>query len=233
MRREFSEFRLAVSFLSRLPAGGNGRIGKVPAYFTAVGYLAGTVYFGIRVLVPALPGALLAMAAGFFIFDLFHFDGLLDTLDGFLSQKAKDRKMEIMSKGNVGPSALFYGVLFVAAYAYLLSGTDPVYALYAAVFGRLSMNFTMDFSDPAKETGLGRAFYPYDRTNTFSALAFTVPLVLLPWAYVLSMGISAALARVFSKISSREIGGYTGDTLGFTNMAVQLAVLAGIFILKG
>ncbi len=232
MYRILSEFRLALSFLSRIPVGGSGNIKKVPSYFSLVGYVAGSAYFIMRSIFPSYLGAVLAIAIGGFLFELFHFDGFLDTLDGILSQKSKEKKLEIMSKGNVGPSALFYGILFILTYVYLFSRANPLSFFYMSVFGRLSMNFVMDLSTPAKYTGLGKLFYPYSHTNTLISLAFTLPLIIHPFFYFVSLVVSLFVSWLSFSISKHTIGGYTGDTLGFTNILAQLSVLSGIVLLK-
>ncbi len=232
MYQILSEFRLALSFLSRIPVGGSGNIKKVPSYFSSVGYVAGSVYFVMKFIFPSYLGAVLAIAIGGFLFELFHFDGFLDTLDGILSQKDKEKKLEIMSKGDVGPSALFYGVLFMLAYVYLFLKANPLSFFYMSVFGRLSMNFVMDLSIPAKDTGLGKLFYPYSHTNTLISLMFSLPLIIHPFFYFVSLVVSFFISWLSSAISKREIGGYTGDILGFTNILAQLSVLSGFVLLK-
>ncbi len=229
----FSEFKLALSFLSRIPIQGKGKVRNVPAYFTLVGYVAGTFYFISKLAIPSFPWQILAISVGFFLFDLFHFDGFLDTLDGFLSQKSQKRKIEIMSMGNVGPSALFYGTLFVMTYVYLFFRVDTSSVFYMSVFGRLSMNFMLDFSPPAKEKGLGRVFHPYHHRDSMWSLLFSLPLLFEFKVYMISAGMTFLTAYGFSKLSNKEIGGYTGDVLGACNMLTQLLVLLGIFTLKG
>ena len=102
------EPRLAFSFMSRVPLGGKGNVRHVPRYFTLVGYLAGAVYYTGHRWMPGDIGTIATIVIGFMLFDLFHFDGLLDTFDGFLNQSGRDKCMEIMSKGDTGPFAVFF-----------------------------------------------------------------------------------------------------------------------------
>ncbi len=232
----FSEFKTAISFLSRIRIDGDeeiSKISKVPMYFSLVGYLPGAFYFLFKILIPTFWGSILAMTIGFYFFDLFHFDGFLDSMDGFLSQKMPSKKMEIMSKGDVGPSALLYGMLFVIAYVTLFWKTKAVAMFYMAVFGRITMNFLLNFSKPAKKSGLGNVFYPYDHMNTFFSLAFTLPLIVHPKMFFISLISSLVVATTCALVSNVEINGYTGDVIGCANMISQLLILFGIYILKG
>ena len=233
VRQILSELGWAISFLSRIPIGGRGNISKVPSYFSVVGYFAGATYFIIKILFPSFLGTIFAIALGFSLFDLFHFDGFLDTMDGFFSQKTASQKMEIMIKGNIGPSALFWGILYMITYITLFWKIKPFSLFYMAIFGRLSMNFLMDFSQPAKNTGLGKVFYPYDHKNTLFSLIFTLPMIAFPKMYFLSLSISLFTAVIFNMISKREIGGYTGDVLGCVNMLSQIFILSAIFSVNG
>jgi adenosylcobinamide-GDP ribazoletransferase len=227
-----SEFRMALSFLSRLPVGGSGNIKKIPSYFSLIGYVAASSYFVMKFVFPSYVGTILAVAVGGFLFELFHFDGFLDTLDGILSQKSKEKKLEIMSKGDVGPSAIFYGVLFILAYVWLFSKAKPISFFYMSVFGRLSMNFVMGLSVPAKNVGLGKLFYPYAHKNTLISLMFTLPLTIHPIFYFASLSIAFLTSWLSSYSFKRMVGGYTGDTLGFTNVVAQLFILSVVVFLQ-
>ncbi len=227
------EFLLTLSLLSRVPSSGRGDLKRIPAYFGLVGYVVGLFYFLMKLLFPSMLGQLLVVAVGFWLFDMFHFDGLLDTLDGFLSQRKPSEKLQIMSLGNVGPSALLFGVLFVMAYVYAFSHVQPYAVFYSAVFGRVSMCFLLSFSVPAKESGLGRMLYPYSKVNTVYALLSTFVLLLDFKLYLSSLVLSLAVGYLGAKLSNWQIGGYTGDVLGALNMVVQLAILVSAFVVGG
>ena len=220
-----NEFLFSLAFLSRIPVRGSGDVKRIPAYFGAVGYVIGLFYFLMKLLFPSWLGQIFVVAMGFWLFDAFHFDGLLDTLDGFLSQKEPHKKLQIMSMGNVGPSALLFGVLFIMVYLYAFFRVQPYVMFYSAVFGRVSMCFLLTFSTPAKGVGLGRTLYPYDGRNTIYALLSTIPLLSVFGLYICSFSFSLALAYAMAALSKREIGGYTGDVLGALNMSVQLFIL--------
>lgn len=224
---------LTFSFLSRVPVrvkelpDWRERVRRVPRYFSLVGYLPGVVYLigaiGTVRYSPVI--GLISLAIGFYLFDLFHFDGLLDTFDGFLNQSTPERRLEIMSKGNVGPFAVFYGTLFVIWVWELMKLTRPSFLLFASVLGRLTMNFVLIFSRPAKPSGLGAMLYPPDRVAPLSSLMLSLPLLALGrWEYALGLGASFCISLLVAKLAKRLIGGVTGDVLGGSCLIGQLAV---------
>ncbi|MFN6991440.1 MAG: adenosylcobinamide-GDP ribazoletransferase [Fervidobacterium sp.] len=233
------DFLLTLTFLSRIPISLNSeafkRIRNTPTYFPLIGYMPGIIYYFGTHLVAKNTGStfyvFFSMVLGFYLFDLFHFDGLLDMFDGFLNQSTKERRLEIMSKGNVGAFAVFYGTLYVIAFWELLKISRPVYFLLASVFGRYTMVVTLYFSKPAKREGLGAMFYPYSKKRLYSAVISTFPLFFFkPLGYVLAMITSILVGIIISYISEKKIGGITGDVIGGSCLLSQLFIL---FTLNG
>lgn len=227
----FNEIRMTFSFLSRIPTGGNGDIRKISKYFPLVGYAAGGIYSAGLYFSNSTYMILAMMATEFFLFGLFHFDGLLDTFDGFFNQNP-DKRLEIMSKGDTGPFAVFYGFIFLALLFYSLKISDYIFPLYAGVFSRFSMNILLSTSKPVKKTGLGALFFPYKFCNTIISFLITLPLILLnPELYLISLLISVICGIIMHFISEKQIKGYTGDVLGATVLITFLFILITLNIL--
>lgn len=228
--RVLEEVRLAISFLSRLPFGGGGELRRIPIHFPLVGYLCAGFYVGARWLFGKLispeAGSLASICITFYLFNLFHFDGLLDTIDGFMLQGPRQRRLEVMSRGEVGAFAVFFGSLYLLAlYLGLRRATDSNLVM-AAVFGRLSMNFALGFSRPAKSEGLASALYPYRKPLTLLASLYSLPLLsLFPLRFGVSISLSASIALAISLISRRKIGGVTGDVLGACCLLTELTLI--------
>jgi len=243
MLKDFlTDFALSLSFISRVPIklknveNWEERLKRIPIYFPAIGYVPGIIYvFGIllaqRFSDFQLIFILLAMTFGYYFFDLFHFDGLLDMLDGFLNQSTKKRRLEIMSKGDVGPFAVFYGTLYVLIF-YQLTFKLPWQAfLYASVFGRYEMSVLLAFSKPAKPEGLGAMLFPYNKVFTVYSTIFLVPLFFVnSTAFFFSFFMSVITAYVISKLSDKKIDGITGDVLGGSCLISQMVVLLAFYI---
>ena len=178
----FDEPRLAFSFLSRVPLGGKGNVKNIARYFTLVGYGAGLIYWvGCRYIHGDL-GALLTIVTGFLLFDLFHFDGLLDTFDGFFNQAGREKCLEIMSKGDTGPFAIFFSFFYCLAFFLAFRSSTPEALLFVSVCGRFSMNILLAFTQPAKPGGLGALMSPYDNRSTVWSAVLAAPLIAISFA---------------------------------------------------
>ena len=91
------EVRLTLSFLSRIPAGGRGEIRNIPRHFGLVGYLPGLLYVGGRTVSRDFLWTLVVISVVFFLFDLFHVDGLLDVFEeGLHRARGVVRKAEFV-----------------------------------------------------------------------------------------------------------------------------------------
>lgn len=226
------EPRLAFSFLSRLPFGGKGSVKNIARYFTLVGYAAGAVYWAGRRYVPGDLGAVLSILVGFFLFDLFHFDGLLDTFDGFFNQAGREKCLEIMSKGDTGPFAVFFSFFYCLAFYLAFRSSIPISLLFMSICGRFAMNVLLATTQPAKPGGLGALMSPYDHRATLVSAALAAPLAIIsPLRWGVSMGVAILIGLLMSLSARRKIGGYTGDVLGATCLLSQLGVLvAGLAV---
>ncbi len=233
----FIDLVLALSFISRLPVrvryleDFQDRIKRIPRYFTLIGYLPGIVYFLSCAFAENTVLRIAGIAIGFYFFDLFHFDGLLDMLDGFLNQSSKEKRLEIMSKGDVGPFAVFYGTLFVLAFYDLFRLVKPIDFLFASVFGRYTMTTLISISKPAKGTGLGALFFPPNRVNILVSGTFLIPLLFFgPVKFALCVGMSVAAAVLVKVISHRKISGVTGDVIGGSCLISQMLILMVLYL---
>lgn len=225
--RVLDEIRLAVSFLSKLPLGGGGELKRIPIHFPLVGYLCAGSYIGTRWLFSRLispeGGVLASICLTFYLFNLFHFDGLLDTIDGFLAHKPPQKRLQIMSRGEVGAFAVFFGFVYLLGFYLGLRRAAAEDLLVASVSGRMSMNFLLMFSKPAKSEGLAFALYPFKNLYIFPAFLYTLPLLwFFPIRFGISIGISISIAFTLSLISRKKIGGITGDVLGACCLLAEL-----------
>ncbi|WP_448377227.1 adenosylcobinamide-GDP ribazoletransferase [Fervidobacterium sp.] len=238
------DFALSLSFISRIPVklkavdDWQERIKRVPIYFPAVGYLPGIIYSSGRLFSAKYEDyqfliITVSITLGYYFFDLFHFDGLLDMFDGFLNQSNRERRLEIMAKGNVGPFAVFFGTLYVIIFYELAKSLNWKAFLIAAVLGRYEMNVLLSFSQPAKRTGLGAMLFPYKKLYTLYATIFTLPLAFFGIkAFLISLLLAWFAAYIISKISGEKIGGITGDVLGGSCLISQMVILLTLSVIK-
>lgn len=111
---------------------------SIPLGLLAAGILAGAPATGFTAWLPGV-GALLILCIQYFAFNLFHFDGLLDTADAFLGAGDKERKLAILKDSRIGVYAFFVGFVYLAAKLAFLALVVSV-ALESAglMYGRMS-----------------------------------------------------------------------------------------------
>jgi adenosylcobinamide-GDP ribazoletransferase len=193
--------------------------------------------------VSPLTGAVLALAALALLTRGLHLDGLADTADGLGPIRARDRALQVMHQGDVGPfgvAALVLVLLLQAACAAALLSRDGGWLLVwtAVVTARVAMARTgLPGVAMAEGSSLGRA------------VAGTVsPLWLAGWLVVTAAGSGAAgaalggqrlaiaaaaglvaglaAAELVRARATARLGGVTGDVMGaMGEVAATVALL--------
>ncbi len=204
----------AISFLSRIPVRTNLKPSEICGDFPAVGYLSGGLYV---ILIwswgRSIPAIIVTVFIIYLFFNAFHFDGLLDSADAFMSQKIRERKLEIMKMGNIGPMALIVGTLYMILKVHVIGDISFMGILASTVSSRYAMVFTAYFSRPAKVNGLGNAIFPVKSRHVLHASIYLIPFLFFPkYLFVIFFALISAFLVKF--ISDRMIGGITGDVLG-------------------
>jgi len=238
------EFRLAVMLLTRLPAGRIEGVAPTMAASAWVWPLAGAVVGAIAAValalalwlgLPPLPAAVLALAAGVLATGAMHEDGLADLADGFGGGATRERKLEIMRDsriGSYGVVALVLSLAFRAGAIATLAPEGAGWALIAvAAASRAAMPALLAALPPARTDGLGKA--------AGAETAPAIPAALIGFAVLLPLGLGSALsvaaavalaAAAMAALARRQIGGQTGDVLGATQQATEIAAWMALLI---
>lgn len=240
-RRILSDIEACLSFYTRLP---------LPRRETAAGALAaahwaapiaglivallGAAVFALvyRAGVGSFAAAALALGTTMLVTGCLHEDGLADTADGFGGGATREGKLEIMRDSAIGT----YGVaiLMVAlltrwsAVAWIGAPGLVLPSIVAAhAASRSVIPAFMRWSSSARTEGLAAsAGTPSGRTALIAVvLGFAALLLLGPAAACVAVLGLAIWLVVFSVISDRQIGGYTGDTLGALQQGAEIVVL--------
>lgn len=201
----------------------------------------------------ALTGNLIVASAAsialqYFLFNLFHFDGLVDSADALLPAATRERRLEILKDPRVGNYGFFCGILALTLRAgaiALLSEEGVLFSALAAgllaapLAGRLAAALVPFALKPARPTGLGALMtgFSFPRILAGAGFGFLPALVygILAGGWVLpalSAGavIAGALAAflLVSKSYDHKIGGFTGDALG---AAIEIGEVGALLIL--
>lgn len=211
------------------------------------GVAAGVALLGSRLVSP-LTGAVLALGVLALLTRGLHLDGLADTADGLGPIRARERALQIMRQGDVGPfgvTALVLVLLLQAACAAALLPLPGGWLAVgtAVVAARLAMARTGLPGVPTAEgSSLGRAV-----AGTVSGRWFTGWLLLvaagagaaaaalggqrLTVAVLAGLGAGLLAAELLLRRATARLGGVSGDVigaLGETAAAVALLVAAAV-----
>lgn len=224
-------FRLAVSFLTIIPAYGNRTaeekdMASTLYYYPVVGFIIGAVLAGLAWLGHLLRlgwGAdAIIVVAWIIISGGLHLDGLMDSADGLFSGRDRERRLEIMKDSRVGAMG---GIALVAdillKFALLASIPYPAKLgalLIAPAMGRCVMVYAVLLFPYARSgPGLGKCFgLDVGKQKLLGATLVLVTGTLLT-ARLPGLGFLMITAVPVSLVAlwiGRSLGGHTGDTYG-------------------
>jgi adenosylcobinamide-GDP ribazoletransferase len=242
LRRPFDEFAVATSLLTRLPVGAGP---PAPGAVAAAGWAFPLVGAGIGALgalaflVAELLGcgsaaaALLAVTSGLAVTGAFHEDGLADTADGFGGGHDREAKLAIMRDSRHGTFGIIAIVLSIGLRAAALGSIgEPIHAALALIAAhaasRGALPLLMRLMEPARPDGLGATAGRPSLTVAIVAavLGAGVALALLgPLRGAITLGLAGVAVAPAAVLAQRQIGGYTGDVLGFFQQIGEIIML--------
>jgi adenosylcobinamide-GDP ribazoletransferase len=235
------DIALCVTFFTRLPLPSFDMEGRslAAALWAApvAGWVVGVAGWLVATVAMALglpPGAAaaVAIAATMAVSGALHEDGLADVADGFGGGRDRDRKLEIMRDsrvGSYGACALALSILIRWTALAAVLPSPHVLAAFLAAHGasRALLPSFMASLPSARQSGLAAGAGASNEATVGAALA-------LGLLSLLGLGTGGALAAVlvlallfvlFRALCRRQIGGYTGDTLGALQQAAEVAIL--------
>lgn len=248
----FARFLTVFSLLSRIPIKRSFEIDFsradfwIPAVSPLVslaaigGFAAGmalTRHLGLAVIA--------SIALQYILFNLFHFDGLIDSADALLPAATKERRLEILKDPRIGSYGFFFGLLALVLRAgslALLAEQGLLFSalvgglLAAPVAGRTAAVLVAWRLKPARTDGLGALMKGFSlRRIIEGSLIGLLPLVAFcmftkSWTLLITalsafiIGTTAA-AFFVSQAYRRAIGGFTGDSLGAAIEWGEIAIL--------
>lgn len=247
--------RLAIGTLTIIPVGdihplprGAGRTAMLlaPLAVVPIAAAAGLVmWLALAVGVPAFVAAALVLALMAILTRAMHLDGLADTIDGMGGGWTRERALEIMHRGDVGPMGVAGIVLVLLIQTGSLASLAvlPWSGLLAAASicaSRVAATVLCTTPIPsARESGMGAVVARSVPIAAALASAAAVAAVLsaavsvtgLAWWWgLIAFGVMLAVLGIFTIVSIRKFGGITGDVLGagieiaFTTLLVVLSV---------
>ncbi|TCP55786.1 cobalamin-5'-phosphate synthase [Tumebacillus sp. BK434] len=238
MRLHLDAFWHALAFLTRFPVPKQLEAGAwphSPPMYPLAGAVLGSVLalaaFLLQDHLPSMVLAMLLVTVWVYLTGGLHLDGLMDTADGFGSQRPRERVLEIMKDSRVGAMGVLAAVLLLGNKAVLLAhlqGSDLWLGIFTAVIlGRTAMLFALYAFPYARAEGLAQTLRTRPRWYRLWPLLLAVPgLILLHWTLLfplLAGGMLIAAAK-------NKLGGLTGDIYGALCELVEVTVLFGFLL---
>jgi len=244
----WNDLRAALILGTRLPVAGPEPfppLARALRLFPLVGVLVGGVSAAVLFLLlaaglPALPAAVIAVLAQVLLTGALHEDGLADFADGVAGGRTPEARLAIMRDsrtGVYGVLALVFSVLArVAALAAIVDGAGVTAAMAALVaagaVSRVLPVALLHRLDPARADGrsaeAGRPSTASLREAAgWGLLAATLTLIpVLGTAAFLAVIVGALVVYpVVETLSSRALGGQTGDAAGAAQQMGEIASL--------
>lgn len=233
---------LAISFYTRIPIQLKSEVTEDEFYSSMrliplVGVLIGGLLAGLAYLLRNTPGDIrgLVLTVGYILLSGgLHIDGYMDSMDGLLSNRDKERVFEIMKDSRVGAFGVLGILVLFALYATFFPYMDLWTVFLFPVVGRSAALLSASMTQYAKEKKELGARFVDETTGWHAAVAVAFTLVLgIPGSwYLLLAALLAFVGTVFlTKWTVWKIGGNTGDTIGMTIEVTQALFFVATFFL--
>jgi adenosylcobinamide-GDP ribazoletransferase len=249
-RRELEAFFGAVRFFTRLPVPawvGHSAEGLNASarYFSAVGLLVGLigglVFAAAAALWPMPLAILLSMAATIYVTGAFHEDGLADTADGMGGGWTKEDVLRIMKDSRTGSYGVVAMALVLLGKFVALSQLPLVWIPAALVAGHSLSRFCAtvliaaldyvreDLQSKAKPLATRLSAGSLLVAGSFALAGLATCNFFSGTPLLLSgVGLAALVTLWLARKMKKRLGGYTGDLLGATQQASELAFYLGL-----
>lgn len=221
---------LSIQFFSRIPINMNidlddknirSSIFFLPLVGAIIGGLGGAAYY---LLSPysKLVASFIALFITILLTGGLHIDGLSDTLDGFMSNRDRERVLEIMKDSRIGAFGVLGIVLMVSFKLIMIMSIEnlPLILILSFANSRLAAAHMISSKKPARDTGLGAMFNKSNpkKMVILSGLiyAFILTLIGTNLYIFIPLLITYLFSEYMSHISYKKIGGVTGDIYGAT-----------------
>ena len=241
LKSQFNLFLIALAFLTRIPVPKNldfsqQNLNRASRYFALVGWVIGLlsalVFVISSAILPKAVAILTTMAFSIIVTGCFHEDGLADTCDGLGGGWTPEQKLSIMKDSRIGTYGSV-GIWFVLSFKFALLWSMENVAIALIVAHPLSRSVATSLisllpyvseADNSKSKPLAEKQLSRDlQINiAFGLLALLFVPFAIFWLVIILSGL-ILLTRYFL---NKQIGGFSGDTLGATQQISELLTYA-------
>ena len=254
MKKELQIFFTALMFYTRIPCPKNidhnpDYLNKASRYFPLIGWIAGSVAFGVYCIFNYLGtpeiAILFSMVASVLVTGAFHEDGFADVCDGFGGGWTKEKILMIMKDSAIGAYGAIGLVLLLVlkfqALTQLINISNTNFSNYNSQFtilllfvsahsisrlAAISIVFTHQYSREDASSKSKPIAQSYSWKEVVGAFFFgLLPLVILSYfqLQMLLVLMPVLLTRfLLARYFQKWIDGYTGDCLGATQQVCEV-----------
>ncbi|MBW7473187.1 adenosylcobinamide-GDP ribazoletransferase [Paenibacillus oenotherae] len=220
-----------------------------PLVGAVIGGITGCAGWLLAAYVPPMPAAVLLLVLWIALSGALHLDGLMDTADGVLSHRTRERMLDIMKDSRVGAMGVIAALLLLlfkfSVIATLLDGGEwtaaaPLVAA-ACMYSRLWIVIAIGMWPFARpKEGLAAMFAEVGYGQLLGMIVLHAGILAAGYA-VLDIPLSSFLAitavqAVITVMTgllvtiwlSRKLGGLTGDTYGALNEILESVLLLSV-----
>lgn len=198
-------------------------------YLTLFGLILGAVealaFWGLSFLFPTWLCWIFLLVIDGMITGGFHLDALADTADGMFSSRNKEKMYEIMKDsrlGTMGALALIYYYLLMIGTTYFISSHLSVMMnvfLAAITIMNTKTGISLIFlriTNSENEKGLLKSWGSIAPWRAIVSQVFAVLVIFLAlnWKGLIAYVVAALFVFVYKHWINKQLGGFTGDTLG-------------------
>lgn len=257
MQKEWQYFLLALGFFTRIPVPNfahfqESDLNHSAKYFPLIGIIVGlfgAVFFYVASLIfPQTIAVLISMAATIYLTGAFHEDGLADSADGIGGGWQREQILTIMQDSRLGTYGAVALFLMLMAKFQILNSLNPFFIPLTLITGHTLSRLwavwlmaALTYAKPAgKAKPLATQLSKRDLViaNIFGLLPFLgiVGLLIVNDHSQSSIGQFIVISLLPSLIVwlwwraklEKNLGGYTGDTLGAIQQLTELAFYLGV-----
>lgn len=218
---------LAFQFLTRFPIKYEVEFNETnirrsifffPFIGAVIGVMTALVYYPISLMDRDM-ASLLAVIAMVVVTGGLHIDGLSDTFDGFLSNRDKERVLDIMKDSRVGAYGVLSIVILLLSKYVIISSFDNgiIHALILSLANsRLVASRIISYKKNARLGGLGELFHNSKpgKSIIVVGIIYIGMISIINVYYLIPLIMNFLMGELFSSWSYKKIGGMTGDTYG-------------------
>lgn len=253
---QYSELVAAVRFLSILPLPGPPQSFETESgttsptrlilgsgYFSLVGLLLALLLslctLLLDPLLPRLAVAALLVVVLVLLTGGLHLDGLMDSCDGLLGGRTRERRLEIMRDSRLGSFGVLAGICALLLKFAFFASLEP-HALFVALLvvlpsARWTMVLALRIFPSARPGGLGVVFrqtVTLQHLLMAGSVALLVALIAGHFAGLLIWVAATLLAAALGAWITRLIGGLTGDNYGAIAEITEVVMFLLLVVLR-